>query len=99
MSLLNEKNLDCRFNFTFHLFKDIYLSIAYISLNIQDYDGDANYQKEIFKTTFNASKLMAGITGNFMTKILIDQVRETADFELKMPMKKVRTLNSPQSLK
>jgi hypothetical protein len=63
--------------------------MAYIALNIPKYEGDVNYQKQFFKTTFDAVKALNGVNGNFLTKTLFEKALESIDFQVKFPVKKV----------
>jgi hypothetical protein len=63
--------------------------MAYIAVHSPKYEGDANYQKQLFKTTFDFVKALNGVNGNFMTKALFEKALESIDFEFKFPVKKV----------
>jgi hypothetical protein len=89
VDFINDKNQDVRLNYTFNILRDIYSAMAYIAVNSPKYDGDVNYQKQIFKTTFDLVKALKGVNGNFMTKALFEKALESMDFEIKFPLKKV----------
>lgn len=88
-NLVNEKNHDFRANFTVRTIKDIFTAIAYMDLKIPAYTGDVSYQKQVLKTTVDLIKVAKGVEANFMTKALMEKLRDSIDFDLKFPFKKV----------
>lgn len=51
-----------------------------------------NYEKEILKTSVDASKLAKGVYGNFIVRAIMEGFYESADFAIKFPMRKVRSI-------
>lgn len=94
VDFINEKNHDCRLNYTFDTCRDILSLMAYVALNIPDHDHDGEYKKQLFKASFDVSKAFKGIEANFMTKALMENFKQSADFDLKFPFKKVEDLST-----
>lgn len=90
---VNEKDHNCRLNYTFNFIKDIESGFAYISINIPIDAGDENYQKQVLKTTFDVTKVLNGVRGNFVTSVLMENIQQSVNFELKLPVKKASAVN------
>lgn len=73
---------------TYDVIERIFL---YMRLNVPENSNDKDFKKELFRFTFEVAKLFKDGYTNFMSKILMERLRETVDFELKFPFKKVST--------
>lgn len=89
VNYVNEENTNCRFNYTFNITRDVTSIMAYMTFRVTEFDGDTDYKKEVYKTTFNLSKVLKGITGHLMTRALMENVQKSLNVELKFPIRKV----------
>jgi hypothetical protein len=58
-------------------------------LNCQKDRNDRNYEKQIIKSSANFCKMTDGVLGNFLAKMIMENLHEFTDYELKCPFKKV----------
>lgn len=61
----------------------------YVRVNIPEDQNDKDFRKEMFRFTFDVAKLFKDDYTNFMSKIIMERLLETIDFEPKFPFKKV----------
>jgi hypothetical protein len=54
--------------------------------------NDKNYEKLIIKSNVNACRMVNGIKGDFLTKMIMEDFKNYADFELKCPLPKVQKI-------
>jgi hypothetical protein len=52
-------------------------------------NNSETYEREIWKTIINAKKLLDGVEAHFVTRTFMERFKESVDFPLSFPMKKV----------
>lgn len=73
----------------FEFFADVKKLKIFTALNVPLYENDKDYQKEIFRASIDAEKMLKGIQKSYFTKVLMENYFKAIDFELKFPFKKV----------
>lgn len=63
--------------------------LVYTKMFIQADDKDKRYLKEFMRLTIDARKVLNGGMSPFVTRTIMTGLAEAADFELKLPLKKV----------
>lgn len=76
-------------NITMDFAYDISKMMIYFVFSIAKDKNDKNYEKIILKSNVNACKMISGIQGDFLTKMIMEDFKNFADFELKCPLPKV----------
>ena len=59
------------------------------TLSVAKDKNDRNFEKTILTTNVNICKMLSGVTGDFISRLLKQELHKFADFELKCPFKKV----------
>jgi hypothetical protein len=52
-------------------------------------ENDKNFERELFRTNVDVGKAMKGMQGNYLIRTFFESFGKSADFELKLPFKKV----------
>ncbi|KAL7045316.1 hypothetical protein ACKWTF_002188 [Chironomus riparius] len=50
---------------------------------------DQNYERVLVKNSINICKMLNGVTGDFLTKMMMESLGKSTDISLKCPMQKV----------
>lgn len=74
------------FNYSSDINVDLLRLIGTFSFSLQKTKDDNDYENEILRSTVNMCKLEDGVRGNFLTKMLMENFKNCADFSLKCPM-------------
>lgn len=82
----NGTNGDSLLNFTLQKNVSILKFNGAFSFSLPTFENDKNYDHQIVKSTVNMCKLVEGVRGNFITKMLMENFAESADFSLKCPI-------------
>jgi hypothetical protein len=77
-------------NITFFLNQDVTVVKCLVVFSIPKDKNDRNYENIVIKTTVDVCKMLQGVTGNFITRMAMENIKDMVDFELKCPLKKVR---------
>lgn len=64
--------------------------VLYLRVNVPETSNDKDFKKELFRITIDIAKLFGDGYTNFVSKIILERLRDTIDFEPKFPFKKVR---------
>jgi hypothetical protein len=51
--------------------------------------NDKNYERIVINSNVNICRMMQGITGDFMTKTIMEELHKCVDFEMSCPLPKV----------
>lgn len=78
------------FNLTVNLAYELTNSTVLVTFAIPNDKFDKNYEKILFKSSFNVCKLFLGNSGNFLGKAIMDILQNFADFPLVCPVKQVK---------
>lgn len=54
--------------------------------------NDKNFERNLIKSNVNGCRLINGVVGDFLSKMIMSNLRNHSDFELKCPFNKVRVL-------
>lgn len=76
-------------NITMDLAYEVSKMMLYFVFSIPKDKNDKNYEKILIKSSVNACRMVNGIQGDFLTKMIMEDFRNVADFELKCPLPKV----------
>lgn len=71
------------FNVTIDITKPLYDIRIYVVLSIPKDHEDKNYKLKIIQTTFNVCKVMNGIAGDFIAKIIKDMLSKISNVDKK----------------
>jgi Protein of unknown function (DUF1091) len=80
---------DTLLNFTHYYAADIFKILIQFEFNVQKDKNDRNYERQLIKTTVNVCKMSQGVLGDFLAKMIMENIHEFIDFEFKCPFKKV----------
>ena len=61
----------------------------YLTLRSMKTKDDDSYSKLLFRTTIDVCKVIKGVMSNFIVKIIMESIRQSTDFALECPFKKV----------
>lgn len=67
--------------------REIIKLIGQISLNIPLQPKDLEFSKNIFQSTIDMCKLGRGVRANFLTKVIMENFEQSANFKMECPMK------------
>lgn len=59
-------------------------------MSVPENDNDLNYQKEIFRATFDGARLINQGYSSAIGRLMLESMFTFIDFELKLPFKKVK---------
>lgn len=74
-------------NLTFRVLKDVNKAVAWITIKTQTNKKRNEYDREIFKGQIDVCKASQGIVGNFITKLVSDNLDEHSNFRFQCPTK------------
>lgn len=57
------------------------------TFSIQKHEKDKDYQNQVMKSTIDMCKLYKGVRGNFLTRMLMENIKKSMDFVLQCPFK------------
>jgi hypothetical protein len=61
-----------------------------VILSIPKDKNDQNYENVVIRSSVDMCKMFQGITGNFLTRMVMENIKKIIDFDLKCPIDKVR---------
>jgi hypothetical protein len=79
-------------NMTAILKQDITVAKCLVIISIPKDKNDRNYENVVMETTVDLCKMFQGMTGSFITRMIMENIKDKADFELKCPLKKVKNI-------
>lgn len=88
-TFINVKGEDSSINATMDIFEKIDNVLISIVLKVPADEKDKNYQKEFYKTTVDLKKLFKGVEASFVSKVIMENFKDSVDFDLKFPFQKV----------
>lgn len=62
--------------------------VVFFTFSVPKDKNDISYERVIIRTTTNLCKLIQGVVGDFFIKMFADNLRKSANFELKCPVTK-----------
>lgn len=74
-------------NASFELFKPLENAILFFDVYLPDSDYDQKYQRKLFQSNMDVSKILRGVRGNIIISMLVDALISNFDFEVKFPIK------------
>lgn len=74
-------------NMSFRVLKDVNKAVVWTSIKAQNSNKRNEYDREIFKGQIDVCKASQGIIGNFITKLVSDNLAEHSNFRFKCPTK------------
>lgn len=75
-------------NISVDIFQDLLQVPIYVTFSIPADKNDENYSKIILKATINICRVIEGVAGDFMSRMLSKEMRRISDFPLKCPFPK-----------
>lgn len=72
-------------NMTFTVLKDVNKAMVWITIKAQTNKKRNEYDREIFKGQIDVCKASQGIVGNFITKLVSDNLDEHSNFRFRCP--------------
>lgn len=76
-------------NATVSTFAVIEKSILYLKINLPSHDHDDNYLKSFLNIVVDIERLYKGVSGNFITNGILENLTKSIDFVPKFPFPKV----------
>ncbi|KAL7042088.1 hypothetical protein ACKWTF_001023 [Chironomus riparius] len=77
--------INCRFE----QFMDFEKEMFFITLKSQKSKSDDGYSNLIFKSTIDVCKLSQGVVANFLVKVVLETIKDHANFTVSCPFKKL----------
>lgn len=93
-SLRNDGIHESVINVTADIFVEIEKMRIFFKVNFPDDKNDNGYRREYIKIAIDADKIIKGVTGNFVSKILMQNMIESMDYDPTFPLKKVENQDS-----
>jgi outer membrane cobalamin receptor len=87
--IFNDEIHDTVLNVTIEYKEEITKFQIEIKLSTQINENDKNFERELIRTNVNLGKMMNGIQGNYFLRAFMEAFAKSADFEMKLPFKKV----------
>lgn len=84
----NHKN-EVALNLTVDSIVEITNMTGVVKFAVNKTESDQNYGRILVSSSVNVCKMLQGITGNILTKMIMQEFQRCADFELKCPVPKV----------
>lgn len=78
------------FNFTVNYKYELPAMTAMLFFAVNKDKTDLNYERVLVKNSINICKMLKGVTGDFLTKMLLDSIARSSDVPLKCPIQKVK---------
>lgn len=88
-TITNKKLQDTVVNVVANTSEDIEKMMFYLKFKVKENPRDDKYKKEFISVVIDVKKLLSGVYNNFISQTMMDIVKNSADFELKFPLKKV----------
>jgi Protein of unknown function (DUF1091) len=80
---------DTLVNITYYYAVDIVKLITQFEFNVQKDKNDRSYERQLIKTTTNFCKMSQGVMGDFIAKMIMEDIHKFIDFNLTCPFNKV----------
>jgi hypothetical protein len=61
-----------------------------VTFSVPKDSHDTNYEKVVLQSSINACRMFRGVTGDFISKMIMENMKQFVDFEMKCPIEKVR---------
>lgn len=87
--ITKNSNGDSVMNITIDFAYEVSKAMIYFTFSIQKDKNDKNFEKVLLKSNVNACRMISGIIGDFLTKIIMEDLMKFVDFQLKCPFPKV----------
>lgn len=84
----NDKN-ETVFNLTVIYEYELPAMAASFFFAINKDKNDLNYERVLVKSSINICKMLNGVTGDFLTKMIMESLGRSAEIAMKCPMQKV----------
>jgi hypothetical protein len=68
---------------------DVQKLMILLSFNVQKDSMDKNYEKNIMKTPINVCKMLQGVVGDFMSKMIMEDMHKSQATKSTCPIAKV----------
>jgi uncharacterized UPF0160 family protein len=81
---------DTLMNLSYYYAVDILQMIIHFEFNVQKDKNDRSYGRQLLKTSTNVCKMSQGVLGDFIARMIMEDLHSVIDFDLKCPFKKVR---------
>ena len=75
-------------NITVDINQDLTKVPIFVSFSIPNDPSDKSYQRNILKATFNLCRIVEGVAGDFVSKMLAEQLKKISNISLKCPIQK-----------
>ena len=76
-------------NISYYYAVDVFKNIIHVEINFQKDKNDRNYEKQILKSAINVCRMSEGTIGDFMAKMIMENIHQYMNFDLRCPFKKV----------
>jgi hypothetical protein len=76
-------------NITYYYGADIIKEFMQFEIFAQKDKNDRNYERQLIKTTINVCKMVEGTLGDFVAKMIMEDLHNYIDFDLKCPFRRV----------
>jgi hypothetical protein len=87
--ITKNSNDDSVMNMTIDFSQEVSKMMVFFTFSIPKDKNDKNYERTLIKSNVNACRMISGIIGDFLTKMIMEDLHKYADFELKCPFPKV----------
>jgi hypothetical protein len=84
----NERN-ESSINVSVDFFHDLSTIMIAFKLSVPKNDNDRNYERVVIQSTLSVCKMLQGVMGDFLAKMIMENLKKYATFALKCPFAKV----------
>lgn len=88
VAIFNDSDNIPRFNFSSELLTDVIKSSALMSMKVKSSNNVKEYDKTVLNGQVDTCKVSRGVIGNFIVRMLVDQLKDHSNFKFVCPQDK-----------
>jgi uncharacterized UPF0160 family protein len=81
---------DTAINITYYYAVDIVKMMIQFEFNVQKDKNDRNYERQLIKSNVNVCRMSQGVLGDFLAKMIMEDIHKFMDFDMMCPFRKVK---------
>jgi ribosomal protein L6P/L9E len=87
--VVKNSNGEMTLNVTLYYAFEIQKLTAHFTFSVPKNKNDRNYERVLISSSASVCKMLSGVTGDFVTKMIMKDLEKFIDFPLKCPLPKV----------
>jgi Protein of unknown function (DUF1091) len=80
---------DTLVNITYYYAVNVVKLLIQFEFNVQKDKNDRSYERQLIKSTVNVCRMSQGVMGDFIAKMIMEDIHKFVDFNLTCPFNKV----------